>query len=246
MQLLHIAMNRIKNEIEHFTKLEHIWWGAKTFSGQKRYDKRFVLFKKLCSPKKNKNILEIGCGDGEFTKRLIKLSSKIIATDITPEVIRRAKKKYPKSKTISFKVDDAENFSFKDNSFDIVCGISILHHVNYKKALKECFRVLKPGGKLFFSEPNYFNPIIYLAIHTPWLREKMEYSPDEVALKRLEIDRILKKTGFDNTKVYNYDFLHPSTPKNISSFINSLSPILESIPGIREMSGSIILYAEKT
>src|SRR5258708_2478726 len=150
MQLEIITMNRIKSEIEHFTKLEHIWWGAKTFSGQKRYEKRFILFKKKCKPIKEEKILEIGCGDGEFTRRLMKLSSdKIIATDITPEVIRRAKKKYVKIKNVQFKVDDAERFSFGDETFDIICGISILHHLNYKRAIKECFRVLKPGGRLF-------------------------------------------------------------------------------------------------
>src|SRR5260221_46156 len=206
-------MNRTKNEIEHFTKLEHIWWGAKTIAGQKRYDKRFVLFKKMCRPKRGDKILEIGCGDGEFTKRLMKIPSKIIATDITPEVIRRAKKKYFKNKNTRFKVDDAEKFSFKDNSFDILCGISILHHIDYKKAIKECFRVLKPGGRLYFSEPNYYNPVAYLAIHTPALRERMEYSPDEIALKRWEIERLLLKAGFSTVKVTNYDFLHPSTPR---------------------------------
>ena len=170
----------------------------------------------------------------------------MVAIDITPEVIKRAKEKYKKNKTVIFKVDDAENFSFKDNYFDIACGISILHHVNYRKTLKECFRVLKPGGKIFFSEPNYFNPIIYLAIHTPWIRERMEYSPDEVALKRWEIEEILKKIKFSNVKVYNYDFLHPSIPRTLISFVNKLSPILEVIPIIKEMSGSMIIYAQKT
>lgn len=233
---------RSEREIKHFSDLEHIWWGAKTVSGQKRYDKRFNLFKKLCSPSKNSKILEIGCGDGEFTKRLVKTKSKIIGTDITPAVVKRARKGIKGAK---FAVGDAEKFAFKDNTFDIICGISILHHVNYLKSFEECYRVLKKGGTIFFSEPNYLNPIIYVALHSTWLKTRMEYSPDETALVRWEIAKVLTMIGFSNVKVYNYDFLHPSTPSFLSPFVESISPSLESMPFIKETSGSIIIWAKK-
>ena len=66
--------------------------------------------------------------------------------------------------------------SFKNKSFDIVCGISILHHVNTKKTLQECYRVLKDGGRLFFTEPNLLNPIINITTNIKPLRKVMEYS----------------------------------------------------------------------
>lgn len=235
---------RIKNEIRHFNDLEHIWWGAKTTAGQRRYDNKFILFKSLCRPSKNKKILEIGCGDGEFTKRLAKLNCKIFASDITPKVIEKAKKEV-KHKKIKFLIDNAESMKFKDQTFDIVCGISVLHHINIEKAFKESFRVLKNGGQIFFTEPNLLNPHIFLGLHIPLLRKRMEFSDDETALMRWQVESSLEKVGFRNVLVKNYDFLHPKTPKSWIKIVENISLILEHTPIIREISGSLLIWAKK-
>src|SRR3990167_9457637 len=106
----------ISLEIEHFTSLDHIWWGAKTIAGQKRYDNKAALFQKLCT--RRGRILEVGCGDGEFTKRLAKLGNKIVATDATPALIKRARKNI-KTKNVTFRVCDAGKLKFIGGSFNI-------------------------------------------------------------------------------------------------------------------------------
>lgn len=233
-----------KNEIAHFTNLEHIWWGAKTPAGQKRYDNKFEILKKICKPQSKHLILEIGCGDGEFTKRLIHLNSKIIATDLTPSVVAKGRKTI-KGKNIKFMVDNAEKMQFKNNSFDIVCGVSILHHIDREKTLKEVFRVLKPGGQLFFTEPNLLNPHIFAGLNINWLRERMEFSPDETALIRWEVTKLLKRIGFKKVAVTNYDFLHPKTPTSLIKAVEKISDALEKMPFIKEISGSLIVWATK-
>jgi 2-polyprenyl-3-methyl-5-hydroxy-6-metoxy-1,4-benzoquinol methylase len=235
---------RNKNEIEHFTKLEHIWWGARTPAGQKRYGDKFEMLKKYCGSLKGKKVLEIGGGDGEFTKRFKNSKAQVISTDITPEVINRGKKHlvFP---GIKIQIEDACNLSFRNDSFDIVCGVSILHHVDTLKALMEAYRVLKKGGKLFFTEPNLFNPNIFLGLNIPYLRKKMEYSPDETAFSRFNLSKLLENAGFSKIEVRNYDFLHPLTPKSYIVQMLSLSRKLEQAPLIKEISGSLIVYAEK-
>lgn len=235
---------RKANEIKHFSSLEHIWWGAKTPAGQKRYDNKFTKLVEVCKPKNGIKILEIGAGDGEFTNRLKKLNANIVATDITPVVIKRAKRNI-KKKNIKFKIENAEKLSFKNESFDLVCGVSILHHLSIQKALKEVHRVLKIGGKAFFTEPNLINPIIFLGLNIPELRKKMEFSPDETALMRYKTKKILKKTGFRKSCVSNYDFLFPKTPISLMSCVEKLGNILEKTPLIKEISGSLLIYAEK-
>lgn len=240
-------MNRLNSEIDHFTNLDHIWWGAKTQAGQRRYDNKFKFLIKLCKPEQKNHILEIGCGDGEFTKRLIKLPSRIISTDITPAVIKRGKIFFEKMgiNNIIFKMGNAENLSFKDNTFDIVCGVSILHHVNVEKALCEALRVLKPGGQIFFTEPNLLNPNIYLGINILWLRERMEFSPTETALIRWEVEKTLRRVGYSKISVINYDFLHPLTPIWAVNFVEKVGGTLETTPIIKELSGSLIIWGEK-
>lgn len=242
-----VVSQRKQNEIKHFTKLEHIWWGALSPAGQKRYDKRFELFKQLCQPKKDTLILEIGAGDGEFTKRLGKLNSHIIATDITPAVVNKGKQyfKNKQIKNVRFSLEDAERLSLKKETVNIVCGISILHHLNYQQALKEAYRVLKPGGLLFFSEPNMFNPIIYLGLHIKFLRKRMEFSTNETALLKWKVTKILRILGYSKYKVNNYDFLYPRTPTKLITMVNGLSNILEKTFLIRDISGSLIIWARK-
>lgn len=239
-----IVNKRIKNEIDHFTHLPEIWWGARSIAGQKRYDKKAEKFRELCRISKDKKILEVGAGYGEFTKRIMDLGARIIATDITPKVVKTCQRNF-KNKNLKFKVEDSNNLSFKSNSFDIVCGISILHHVDTEETLKECFRVLKKGGCIFFTEPNLFNPHILLGLNIPWMRSKMEYSDDETALIRWEVEKLLKKIGFKKIYVKNYDFLHPKTPKGMIHLIEGLSNLLERVPILKEISGSLVIYAVK-
>jgi len=235
---------RIIQEIKHFTDLEHIWWGARTSGGQKRYDIKAQLFKKYCQPKPTDKILEIGCGDGEFTRRIVSLKSSITATDITPAVITRAKKNIH-LKNVKFLLKNAENLKFRASSFDIVCGISILHHIDTKKALQESYRVLKKGGSIFFTEPNLLNPLISIGLNIDWLRQKMEFSPGETALLRWQVKKMLTDIGFRAVIVKNHDFLYPLTPRPLIETAKKLSNILEKTPLIKEISGSLIIYAIK-
>lgn len=233
-----------KREIKHFSDLEHIWWGARTKAGQKRYDYKYKKLKKYCKPSKDFRVLEIGAGDGEFTRRISKSNFNIIATDITPVVVERGKKLL-RRKNVKFKIENAEKLSFRDGSFDLICGVSILHHINIEKSLKEMFRVLKRGGQIFFTEPNLLNPNIFIGLNTPRLREKMEYSPDETALIRWKVRKMLKDIGFLEVKVVNYDFLHPLTPPKYIDLVSHIGEILEKTPLIKEISGSLIVWAKK-
>lgn len=236
--------SRIESEVEHFSNLGHVWWGAKTIAGQRRYDNKAEVFKRICRITKKDKILEIGCGDGEFTKRLAKFGNKVIAVDATPAMIKMTSKKV-NSKNVRFAVRDAENLRLKNNSFNIVCGVSILHHLDYEKALREAYRVLNKGGKIFFTEPNILNPHMFLAHKIGYLRKKMELSPYEIAFTKWQLISTLKKAGFRNITVQNYDFLHPKTPKFAIKFSETIGSILERLPLIKEISGSFIICATK-
>ena len=103
---------------------------------------------------KDKEVLEIGCGVGHLAsvlKKKFKIKN-IIATDISAECIKRAKKLYP---NIDFEVMKGEDLRFEKKSFGLVISIETLEHIaNYRRHLKEVKRVLKPGGYYIVETPN--------------------------------------------------------------------------------------------
>lgn len=88
-----------------------------------------------------------------------------------------------------FMLMDANNLEFEDNSFDVVYGGGILHHLQFTRALDEVRRVLKPGGAMVFEEPLNINPIGKL-VRTLTPRARTE---DERPLGNAELDLCAKR-----------------------------------------------------
>lgn len=80
---------------------------------------------------------------------------------------------------IDFHIMDAHELAFPNNSFDVVFGFGILHHLDYERALDEIKRVLRPGGRMIFNEPLDINPVgAIVRMATPNARTR-----DEAPLK---------------------------------------------------------------
>ncbi|MBT3382552.1 MAG: class I SAM-dependent methyltransferase [Prolixibacteraceae bacterium] len=77
----------------------------------------------------NQNVLEVGTGTGIIPFSIYSKVSSIIATDISPEMVRIANRKLIKSniKNIDFQIQDSYNLKFPDKSFDIVIASNLLH-----------------------------------------------------------------------------------------------------------------------
>ncbi len=95
-----------------------------------------------------------------------------------------------------FSLMDANDLQFEDNSFDLVYGNAILHHLDLLRALDEIKRVLRPHGKMIFTEPMDNNPVgkVVRAL-TPHAR-----TDDEQPLRWKEMAEIKKR--FETTFYY--------------------------------------------
>lgn len=97
-------------------------------------------------------ILDIGCGNGRDSIYLAKAGYPAVGIDITPNAVLLAKRNGKKflnktrAKNLEFILANAEKLPFKDNYFDAVYSIGVLHSSDLKKSLRETARVLKKGG----------------------------------------------------------------------------------------------------
>ena len=167
------------------------------------YNSNEDFFTYLEDNTRNSEILDYGCGIGSFTEKIIKYNpKKIIGIDISEVSINKAKKKAEELKiNVDYRVDNCEKTSFDNNSFDIVYGTGILHHLQTEKCLDEIYRILKSNGNLIFIEPLGTNPIINLYRKlTPNSRSK-----DEHPLVNQDFKYINKK--FIDIKIKYYGFL---------------------------------------
>jgi len=122
---------------------------------QRRYEAR--LFERLGGRVEGKRVLEIGCGRGVGTEIIFEQfgAREVHAFDVDPEMIELARGRLTRyfPDRLKLYVGDATSISEPDASFDAVFDFAIIHHIpNWKDALAEVARVLKPGGKFFFEE----------------------------------------------------------------------------------------------
>ncbi len=109
--------------------------------------------------------LEIGCGTGFFTLNLHQagVMKSAAVTDISAGMVEVAQRN---ARGLGFEVEgrvaDAERIPYEDNSFDLVIGHAVLHHIpDVEQSLREALRVLKPGGRFVFcGEPTAHGDIV--------------------------------------------------------------------------------------
>lgn len=105
--------------------------------------------------------LEFGCGPGSQAFTLAQKGADVYAIDISDVAIEQARGKAKEQGVkINFAVMNAENLGFDDDTFDLVCGSGILHHLDLERCFSELTRVLKPGGKGIFFEPMGYHPLV--------------------------------------------------------------------------------------
>jgi len=111
----------------------------------------------------NENVraLDLGCGTGNLTKHLLELGAEVTAADVSPkslEYLAANVKKNTKLKTLLLNGVDLSQL--EDESYDIVCTYSVLHHIpDYLAMVREMARVLKKGGILYIDHevcPSYW------------------------------------------------------------------------------------------
>jgi len=228
------------------------------------FDTRFLkYYKTLSSRKKNKRVLDVGCGVGQVVIKLAKDGLESVGIDVSPVAIKLAVEGAKKNPHAFFIVAGGYHLPFKQEAFEVACCLDVLEHLkDLELCLSEMLRVINEEGILVVASPNLLCPV-YAD------RSKQRASN----LKKLfsKIIRVNKKVGFEHIKprldwsgkevgrdLDAITTIDPITLKNIlerrkvkivyqSSYLGSRRKILEmlsTLPLFRSVGGGIFLVGK--
>ncbi len=157
-----------------------------------------------------KDVLEVGCGTGLLMHRVAQSARSTRGIDISPGMLEQARER-----GLDVVEGCATELPFEEEQFDVVYSFKVLAHVeDIDRALSECSRVVRPGGKLFLE---FYNPysLRYLArvvggpkkisrstresaVFTRWDKphEAVRYFPEELQLQGWAGVRIFTPAAF--------------------------------------------------
>ena len=137
----------------------------------------------IIAPQVGMKILDIAAGTGSSSRPLADAGAEVIPADFSQGMLDAGKKRHP---DLHFTLADALNLPFKDNEFDLVTiSFGLRNTADFDKALRECLRVTKSGGRIVvteFSQPTWkpFRLVYsnYLMRALPVIARKVASNPD--------------------------------------------------------------------
>jgi len=161
---------------------------ANWFRGMFEYINKFYPIKKG----RGKKLIEFGCATGAAANLLADYGFNVYSTDISNYAVRLAKKNYP---DIKFSLQDMQKPFTSDRNFDIVVAFDVIEHLKEPEmALRNTYKVLKPGGTIILTTPNDY--------------EHMSNDPTHINVKTPnEWKKILKKVSFKNIIIKQVTFI---------------------------------------
>ena len=186
-------------------------------------------------------ILELGCGEGLFTRALLRVTRGENAISVVS-----FQKKSPIATEVEAKVELLEAAALLEGlggrRFDCVVAIDLLDRSNASQFLKIVHKLLAPGGEMIFYESNPWNPVHKLRGVLSRLVGKRD--PRNL-INRSRLHELLSEIGFIQIYAVYNDFVFAPLTRPLIWFLRNLSILLENAPVVRTMAGSILLHAQK-
>ena len=140
-------------------------------------------------------LLDVGCGTGLSRQIYTNKKTDFVGIDLSAEALRIAAAKFSNDTWLQ---GDACAIPYDDQQFDVVCFSGVLHHIaDFGQALREGYRVLRPGGYVFAYDPNLLHPAMAIFRHPgSWLYSPKGVSPNERPLLPSALAAAFLAAGF--------------------------------------------------
>jgi SAM-dependent methyltransferase len=203
------------------------------------------------------SVLELGCGAGDLSLELLRRGGRLTAIDVSPGMVELARSRAEAEAASAngpvarFLVAPAEDTSLPAESFDLVVGKWVLHHVDVRAAAREVHRLLRPGGRAAFFENQDRNPLLRLARGRLWGAPRLTWvgTPDEHPLTGADFD-VLAGT-FDSLELtypsfYFFEALSRALDHRFHGPLRRLDGFVwRRLPPVRPWSWHVLVVLER-
>jgi SAM-dependent methyltransferase len=148
---------------------------------------------------------------------------------------------------VELAVAAGESLPYADESFDIIFGKAILHHLDVSVGVCDLHRVLRPGGKAAFAEPMGMNPILNLARARVWYPHKHPRGADR-PLTYAEIaawGRQFSEFSFREVQLLSMAERALGFGKKLTFLRRVDELLLDRTPGLRRYCRYVVMYMVK-
>jgi SAM-dependent methyltransferase len=213
-------------------------WGWSGPAGELRAERRASFLIEAAGLRPGMRCLELGCGTGEFTARLLRSGCDLVGVELSDATAEACRRRVGRAaRVVVGNIETAEGL--EGSRFDAIVGVSVLHHVNMDMCLRNTvLPLLKVGGRFAFTEPNMGNPQVWAERHIAVVGRLRHTTPHETAFRPDHLRSLFEGVGLRVTNCEPFEFLHPSTPRALIPLITRLESRLERSPA-RAIAGSV-------
>lgn len=203
------------------TKESRFWdkmarkYAASPIADEAGYERSLDHVRRYLGPEVS--VFEFGCGTGTTALKLAPNAARIVATDISPEMIAIAREKADAEgcANVTFETGTPDAAQYPDGSFDVALGFNIMHLIETRAAaLAGVRRLLKPGGVFISKTPCLGEMNVMLRLAIP-LMQAIGKAPYVAIFSAEQLEREITGGGFEIVERAR----HGSKPKDPRPFL---------------------------